>query len=64
MVLLANVSTAISGTTQYDLKDYRIFHKQLINRIHHARICNDLEKDIALQVLEMSHEVRDLLLSK
>ncbi|CAE6443308.1 unnamed protein product [Rhizoctonia solani] len=56
-LLISNMSLAISRTTDYDLTDYMIFQKQLMNGVLRARTCNELTREVALEVMKASHEL-------
>ncbi|GAB1526376.1 hypothetical protein RhiTH_009543 [Rhizoctonia solani] len=56
MLLIANMALAISSTTDYDLTHYVALQEQLISSVVYARKCQDLKREVALRVMETSHE--------
>ncbi|KAF8680025.1 hypothetical protein RHS04_04866 [Rhizoctonia solani] len=57
MLLIANMALAISSTTDYDLTHYVALQEQLISSVVYARKCQDLNREVALRVMETSHEL-------
>ncbi|ELU36643.1 fungal zn(2)-Cys(6) binuclear cluster domain-containing protein [Rhizoctonia solani AG-1 IA] len=56
-LLISNMSLAISSTTDYDLTDYMTLQKQLIGGVTYARTCDNLTREVALEVMDASHEL-------
>ncbi|KAF8732394.1 hypothetical protein RHS02_07545, partial [Rhizoctonia solani] len=63
MLLIANMALAISSTTDYDLTHYVALQEQLISSVVYARKCQDLKREVALRVMETSHEVVEQLIN-
>ncbi|KEP44955.1 putative fungal zn(2)-cys(6) binuclear cluster domain protein, partial [Rhizoctonia solani 123E] len=60
MLLISNTSLAVSRTTDYNLPQFAILQKQLIDRVREVRARGDTEltKEPALTTMEHSHQVK------